>query len=218
MKSKFRSNRWESVVATIAGSDSSAGAGIQADIKTFAALGVYGATILTALTAQNTRGVQSVFHLPSEFISRQCQSVFDDLDVRVIKVGMIGTAEAIVTIGDQLDKLEDLPVVVDPVMIATSGAILLEAKAEKVLLELLIPRADILTPNLQEAARLLGCGVAMSLDEMEKQSDRLLDIGARSVLIKGGHSDHADATDVYNTGQEKFRFSAPRVLTKKWTA
>ena len=131
MTSNIRINSWESIVATIAGSDSSAGAGIQADLKTFSALGVYGATILTALTAQNTKGVQAVFHLPAEFITRQCHSVFDDLDVRVIKVGMIGTADAIMTINDQLGNLKDVPIVLDPVMISTSGALLLEAEAEK---------------------------------------------------------------------------------------
>ncbi len=201
------------IAVTISGSDTSAGAGIQADLKTFSALGVYGATVLTALTAQNTMGVQSVFPVPPDFIACQWHSVIDDLDVRAIKIGMIGTAQAIVTVVDQLANCEGIPIVVDPVMVATSGDVLLEPAAEVELVEKLIPRADVLTPNLHEAARLLDSEVAASLDEMEVQSERLLKKGAKSVLVKGGHHIGSEAIDIFNTGTNIIRLSAPRIPT-----
>ena len=203
------------IALTIAGSDSSGGAGIQADLKTFSALGVYGASVLTALTAQNTRGVNAIHSLPGAFISAQLDAVFDDLDVRAVKVGMIGSAESAHAVAEKLETLRDIPIVVDPVMVATSGDPLLDAGAEKVLRERLIPLADLITPNLEEAARLLGArACAADEDAMYDQATMLLGLGPRSVLVKGGHGDGPEAVDILVHGGHETRLSSPRVETR----
>jgi len=202
------------IALTIAGSDSSGGAGIQADLKTFSALGTYGASVITALTAQNTRGVTGVHAIPADFVSAQLDAVFDDLDVKAIKIGMVANAEIAKAIAERLSDLDGVPIVLDPVMVATSGDVLLESNAEDVLRNALIPLADVLTPNLPEAARLLGQPVAMEEIEMRAQARALHDMGPSTVLIKGGHGDGAEVVDTLFDGTRFDRISIPRVATK----
>lgn len=200
---------------TIAGSDSSAGAGLQADLKTFSALGVYGATVVTALTAQNTLGVTAVHLAPPDIIVAQIDAVFSDLAITAVKTGMLGDEEGVNAVADGLKRwATSLPVVVDPVMISTTGSRLLEKGAEKAIAQRLIPLASLLTPNLHEAAALLDAPLARSRDEVEDQAKRLLAVGPKAVLIKGGHSAGAHATDVFFDGSEFHAYSAPRIATK----
>ncbi|WKW50504.1 bifunctional hydroxymethylpyrimidine kinase/phosphomethylpyrimidine kinase [Rhodomicrobium lacus] len=200
---------------SIAGSDSSGGAGIQADLKTFAALGVYGTTAITAITAQNTLGVTAVHLVPGDIVAAQIDAVFADLNVRAVKTGMLGGAEQIGATADRLRRWAgDVPVVVDPVMVSTSGARLLEASAVRALVEGLFPLADIITPNLAEAAALLDVSIARTDGEIDEQARRLYALGPRAVLIKGGHRDDATATDVLFDGTEIHRFTASRVPTR----
>lgn len=172
---------------TIAGSDSSGGAGIQADLKTFTALGTYGASVLTALTAQNTRGVSAVHVPPSDFVRAQIDAVFDDLDVRAVKTGMLANRSIVLAVAEAMERHADVPLVVDPVMVATSGDPLIDDDAVEAVRERLLPRALIITPNLPEAARLLGVGQAGSPAEVEAQARALVALGCRYVLVKGGH-------------------------------
>lgn len=200
------------IVLTIAGSDSSGGAGIQADLKTFSALGTYGASVLTALTAQNTLGVTAIHMVPADFVRAQLDAVLSDLDVKAIKIGMAGSAETISAIAGMLAD-SDIPLVVDPVMVAESGAALLEEEAERVLKEKLLPLADIVTPNLHEAARLLGQPVAADETEMRAQARDLHEFGPASVLVKGGHASGAEAVDIYFDGTKFDRLAMPWVDT-----
>lgn len=203
------------IALTIAGSDPSGGAGIQADLKTFSALGVYGASVITALTAQNTRGVNAIHSLPGAFIAAQLEAVFGDLDVRAVKIGMVGSAEAALAVAQKLETFHGVPIVLDPVMAATSGDPLLDADAEEVLRKRLIPLAELLTPNLEEAARLLGDS-ARAADEgaMGDQARRLLDLGARAVLVKGGHGDGPEAVDIVVHAGGETRLTSPRMETR----
>ena len=201
------------IALTIAGSDSSGGAGIQADLKTFAAYGVYGASVLTAITAQNTRGVTVVHAVPPGMIRAQLAAVFDDLDVKAIKTGMVGNASAIRAVVAGLAPAHHVPLVVDPVMVATSGDILLEPDAIATLIAELIPYADLLTPNLPEAARLLGTREAASEADMIAQGEAIRALGAKAVLVKGGHGTGAEAVDVLVSAAGVARFAAPRVDT-----
>ncbi|MEM8744919.1 MAG: bifunctional hydroxymethylpyrimidine kinase/phosphomethylpyrimidine kinase [Pseudomonadota bacterium] len=201
------------IALTIAGSDSSGGAGIQADLKTFSALGVYGASVITALTAQNTKGVDDIHPVPGEFVTAQLEAVLDDLDIKAIKIGMVGGADAALAIADHLAALKDVPIVLDPVMVATSGDSLLEEKAEAVLTDMLLPMADVLTPNLEEAARLLDDAPAADEADMLRQAKQLLERGCRAVLVKGGHGGGAEAVDILWDGVEMTRLAAPRVQT-----
>ena len=199
---------------SIAGSDSSAGAGLQADLKTFSALGVYGATVVTAVTAQNTRGVTAVHVIPAEIITAQLDAVFSDLSIAAVKTGMLGSEEAIGAAASGLERwARDIPIVVDPVMVSTTGSRLLEAGAERALIERLIPLASLITPNLQEAAALLDLPVARSEDEVKDQAQRLIALGPRAVLIKGGHGEGADATDIFFDGVTFHSYSARRIAT-----
>ena len=175
------------IALTIAGSDSSGGAGIQADLKTFSALGVYGASVITALTAQNTTGVQGVHAVPAEFVTAQMSSVLADLDVKAAKTGMLATAEIIRVVARDMAARPHIPLVVDPVMVATSGDLLIAPDAVAVMEHELIAVAALVTPNLPEAARLTGRGEARTRIEMEEQADILMGRGCRAVLIKGGH-------------------------------
>jgi hydroxymethylpyrimidine/phosphomethylpyrimidine kinase len=203
------------IALTIAGSDSSGGAGIQADLKTFSALGVYGASVITALTAQNTRGVSAIHQLPSEFITAQLDAVFDDLDIKAVKIGMAGNAEAVSVIAQKLRSLEGIPIVLDPVMVATSGDPLLDADTEHSLRDQLIPLADLMTPNLEESARLLGEKASATDEvEMQDQAKRLMELGSRAALIKGGHGKGEDAVDVLWDGESVTRLAAPRIETR----
>lgn len=202
------------IALTIAGSDSSGGAGIQADLKTFTALGVYGASVLTAITAQNTTGVQDVLTLPPAIITAQITSVAADLAVGAIKTGMLGDRVTVETVADGLASFAGTPLVVDPVMVATSGDALLTPDAIAAVRARLFPLATVVTPNLGEAARLLDTDVATSLDAMEAQGRALLALGPRAVLVKGGHGDEPEATDILVFEAGSLRFSAPRIATR----
>lgn len=202
------------IALTIAGSDSSGGAGIQADLKTFAALGVYGASVIAALTAQNTQGVTGILDVPPEFIASQIDAVFSDFDVAAVKIGMLSRVAAIETVARGLTRHKAKNIVLDPVMVATSGDRLLNPDAVGALRRLLIPRALIVTPNLPEAAALSGASLARNEREMEIQARQILQLGARNVLIKGGHGEGEDSVDLLIGEGNVVRLSAKRVATK----
>lgn len=201
------------IVLTIAGSDPSGGAGIQADIKTFTALGAYGASVITALTAQNTIGVTGVLPVPPEFIAEQFQSVVSDLAVAAIKTGMLGDIETVETVASLLKSVGDVPVVVDPVMVATSGDVLLKPEAVDVVRRALIPCASLITPNIPEASRLLDRPAAETEADMRRQAEALMKLGCGAVLLKGGHGQASDATDILFDGSQHVVFRRPRVET-----
>lgn len=199
---------------SIAGSDSSGGAGIQADLKTFTALGVYGATVITALTAQSTEGVAAVEPVAPAFVARQLAVVLGDLNVGAVKTGMLANAPIIEAVAEGLGRAAaSIPLVVDPVMVATSGDPLLAPDAVAVMKRELLPRALVLTPNLPEAARLLDTGLARSEAEMEAQGRALLAWGPKAVLVKGGHGEGSEAVDVLVTTGRAVRLAAPRIAT-----
>ena len=202
------------VALTIAGSDSSGGAGIQADLKTFAALGVYGASVITALTAQNTKAVSAIHHLPGDFVTAQLDAVFGDLDVGAVKIGMVAQVSTIEAVAASLRHWSPKHVVLDPVMVATSGDRLLAEDAIEALRTKLIPRASLITPNLPEAAALLGEGVAASEAAIESQGKKLLAMGCSAVLIKGGHGQGRESIDYLIDGKRIVALAAPRVATK----
>jgi hydroxymethylpyrimidine/phosphomethylpyrimidine kinase len=202
------------IALTIAGSDSGGGAGIQADLKTFSALGVYGASVVTALTAQNTNGVSAIHDVPAAFVSAQMDAVFSDLDVGAVKIGMVSQRAVIEAIAAGLARWGQDKVVLDPVMIATSGDKLLAADAVEVLKRALIPRALVVTPNLPEAAALLNAPVARNETEMRQQGGRLLELGPRAVLIKGGHASGAESVDLLIEPHAFVRLAADRVATQ----
>jgi len=202
-------------VMSVAGSDPSGGAGIQADLKAFSALGVFGMGVVTALTAQSTRGVSDVHGVPAAFVTRQLDTLLEDATVHAVKVGMLGTAEVTEAVAGAIDRhrLED--VVVDPVMVAKSGDRLLEASATEALRAVLLPRTGLLTPNLPEAADLLGVEEATDLTGMYEQAAELLKLGPRAVLLKGGHLDSEDSVDVLAVGgSAPVEFTKPRVHTR----
>ena len=202
------------VALTIAGSDSSGGAGIQADLKTFAALGVYGASVITALTAQNTLRVSGIHQVPAEFVTAQIDAVFSDLAVGAVKIGMVAQLDNIDAIAAGLKRWSPKHVVLDPVIVATSGDRLVASEAIEALRSKLIPCASIITPNLPEAAALLGEPVAESEAAVEHQGKRLLAMGCRAVLIKGGHGEGAESIDYLIDPQGTRALAAPRVATK----
>ncbi len=202
------------IALTIAGSDSGGGAGIQADLKTFSALGVYGSSVITVLTAQNTLGVQGIHDVPPDFVRQQIRSVLDDIPVNAIKIGMLSVPATIEAVAGSLAGAFTGPVVVDPVMVAASGDPLLTEAAIATLVGQLLPRADLLTPNLHEAARLLGQPMAGTVVAMEEQGRALLALGPRAVLMKGGHGTGAEATDVLVTPGSLKHFSAPRIPSR----
>ena len=199
------------VALSIAGSDSSGGAGIQADLRTFGALGVHGATVLTAVTAQNARTIQAVHVIPVGIVAAQLQAVFEALDIRAVKLGMLAQAATIETVAASLNRHRPAFIVLDPVMIATSGVRLLAEDAVACLVSRLLPLVDCLTPNLAEAAALLGTSLATSEAAMAAQGRALLDLGPRAVLMKGGHAPLAEAVDLLVTPQGTQRFAAPWV-------
>jgi hydroxymethylpyrimidine/phosphomethylpyrimidine kinase len=201
------------IAVTIAGSDSSGGAGIQADLKTFSALGVYGASVITALTAQNTRGVTAIHDVPSEFIAAQIDAVFSDLNIGAVKIGMLSQPATIEAVAAGLDRHKARHVVLDPVMIAASGDRLLAPEAIAVLRRVLIPRALVITPNLPEAAALLDAPLAITEPEMREQAEKLLRLGAQAVLIKGGHAEGAESVDFLVQPTTVARLAADRVAT-----
>jgi hydroxymethylpyrimidine/phosphomethylpyrimidine kinase len=200
------------IALTIAGSDSSGGAGIEADLKTFSALGVYGAAVVTAVTAQNTKGVYGIHDVPADFIAAQIDAVFADLDVGAVKIGMLPGAVAIDVVAEALDRHRPPNVVLDPIMAATSGDRLLRADAAH--LRSLLSRVRLVTPNLPEAAALLDVAPACDDDEMQAQAEKLLALGAIAVLIKGGHRSGPESVDFLVEGGRCQRLAAPRVATK----
>lgn len=202
------------IALTIAGSDSGGGAGIQADLKSFASCGVYGASVITALTAQNTKGVTGIHDVPADFVTAQIDAVFVDLDVAAVKIGMVSRQDIITAIVDGLKRWKARHVVVDPVMIATSGDRLLSSDAINRVRSVLIPIASIITPNLPEAAALLDAPIARTDAEIDAQGERLLALGAPSVLIKGGHGEGPESVDhLYRAGVPVLRLAAPRIAT-----
>lgn len=202
------------IAVTIAGSDSSGGAGIQADLKTFSALGVYGASVITALTAQNTQGVSAIHDVPAVFIGQQMDAVFSDLAVLAVKIGMLSRPATIAAVADGLGRHGARRIVLDPVMVAASGARLLEDAAVDSLKTLLLPMADLVTPNLPEAAALLDVPMAESEAEMQTQGEQLLVLGAKAVLMKGGHGTGAESADLLVTAGGVTRLPAVRRATR----
>jgi len=202
------------IALTIAGSDSGGGAGIQADLKAMSALGVYGASVVTAVTAQNTRAVTAVHGIPLNVVAAQIEAVLTDLDVGAIKIGMLATPEIIQTVADSIAGF-DGPVVLDPVMIAKSGDALLAQDAVQTLRDVLLPRATVLTPNLPEAACLLGGSEAETPDQMVQQGMALCGLGAQSVLMKGGHGRGDICHDLLiDASGQVAEFTAPRRNTR----
>jgi hydroxymethylpyrimidine/phosphomethylpyrimidine kinase len=202
------------IAVTIAGSDSGGGAGIQADLKTFSALGVYGASVIAALTAQNTKGVTGIHDVPPDFVTAQIDAVFSDLEVGAVKLGMLSNAAVIAAVADGLARYQQSNVVLDPVMVATSGDRLLKPDAIDVLRKRLIPAAMVVTPNLPEAAALLDTGIATDESAMRAQGERLLALGANAVLIKGGHAEGAESVDLLIEPNGVTRLTSPRLNTR----
>ncbi len=201
-------------VLIIAGSDSGGGAGIQADLKAVSALGAFGMTAITALTAQNTTGVYGVIELPPEFVAQQIEVCVTDIGCDAVKTGMLANAGIIEAVADQIRKHQLPRIVVDPVMIAKSGAPLLRPEAVDALKALLFPLATVITPNLHEARALTGREIR-SLDEMKQAAKQLRDLGPQYVLVKGGHLEGtAESVDILYDGEAFLEFRAPRYETK----
>jgi hydroxymethylpyrimidine/phosphomethylpyrimidine kinase len=194
---------------TIAGSDSGGGAGIQADLKTFSAFRVFGTSVLTALTAQNSVGVHGVFDVPPEFVGRQIDAVLSDIGADAVKIGMLSSAPIIHAVAKHLSAHGRRPVVLDPVMIAKSGDALLQPAARAALIAEALPLAELVTPNLHEAAALADMAVTTETD-MEEAARRIGKLGPRHVLVKGGHLEGA-ATDILWDGREFRRYTSPRL-------
>lgn len=201
-------------ILSIAGSDPSGGAGIQADLKTFAALGCYGMAAITALTAQNTCGVQGVHVPPADFVARQIDSIFDDIRVDAVKIGMLATAGIAEVVADALLRHKPRYVVLDPVMAATSGGRLLAPDAIAIIRDRLLPQATIVTPNLPETALLLGTPEPRGLADMRDAARALHRLGASAVLVKGGHLSGSDSDDLLWDGAAEHLMRAPRVATR----
>ena len=204
------------IVLSIAGSDSSAGAGIQADLKTISALGGYGCTAITAVTAQNTQGVRSLNPVAPTVLQAQCEAVFDDLSIAAVKIGMLPNADSIRTVAQILQKYRPPFVVLDPVMVATSGDSLVENNICQALIDNLLPLADIITPNLSELAQLTDCSMAKINDEtlIKIQAQKLLSKGAKAVLAKGGHFENDTATDWLIMPDFSKAYQKPRIQSK----
>lgn len=200
------------IALTIAGSDSGGGAGIQADLKTFSALGVYGASAITAITAQNTLGVSAVEDVSTSMITAQIDAVCTDLAINAVKIGMVSRVSTIETIAERLAH-HGLSPVFDPVMVATSGDRLLQADAIEALKAKLLPLCQVVTPNLPEAAILTGMAMATNEEEMTKQAYALVAAGAGAALVKGGHGEGKDSIDIFFDGHEILRLSLPRIET-----
>ncbi|TFV51803.1 bifunctional hydroxymethylpyrimidine kinase/phosphomethylpyrimidine kinase [Blastococcus sp. TF02A-35] len=201
------------VALAVAGSDPSGGAGIQADLKTFSALGVYGTAVLTALTAQSTRGVTGIHPVPAEFVAQQLRTLLDDVEVHATKLGMLGSAEVVGAVAEVLAERRPGPVVCDPVMVATSGDRLIDAAAVEAVRTVLVPVTDLITPNVPEAAALLDRAPATDEEGMVEQALALLALGCGAVLLKGGHLDGAESIDVLADRSGVRVTRRPRVAT-----
>ncbi|MDP4220880.1 MAG: bifunctional hydroxymethylpyrimidine kinase/phosphomethylpyrimidine kinase [Bacteroidota bacterium] len=197
------------IALTIAGSDPTSGAGIQADLKTFAAQNVYGLSVITATTAQNTMGVQAVYPVSHEVIERQCQTLITDIPIRFIKTGMIYDSDSIRFIANFIVE-NNLVAVVDTPFMSSGGKALMEKAGMTAYLDVLIPRAEIITPNIMEAEMLSGCKIT-SKDDVEQAAEVLISRGAKSVLIKGGHLDSSESPDYYKSKTESFWFDGLRI-------
>lgn len=199
---------------TIAGTDPSGGAGIQADLKTFSALGAYGTSVITALVAQNTCGVQSLYRIEPAFVAAQLDSVLSDVHIDSVKIGMLAECDIVEAVAERLTRAALPWIVLDTVMLAKSGDALLSAQAVSTLRQRLLPVASLITPNLPEAAALLETSPARDETEMKRQGRALLELGCEAVLIKGGHLSDAESPDWLFTRAGEQRFSAPRVITR----
>ena len=205
------------IALTIAGSDPSGGAGIQADLKTFTVMGVYGAAVISALTAQSTQGVAGLMPVPAEFVARQIDCLAADMQPTAVKTGMLHDADTVRAVAAAVRRHDLHPLVVDPVMVATSGDALMRDDLLAALIDELLPLADLLTPNLPEAARLLGRDIATSEAAMIEQARALLALGAKAVVVKGGHADGDEAVDILIDGTGDgavHRLVSPRVATR----
>lgn len=200
-------------VLTIAGSDPSGGAGIQADLKAFSALGAYGTSVITALTAQNTRGVRGVHPIPPEFIATQLETLLDDVAIDAVKIGMVASREVAETIRAALTRHRPRWIVLDPVMVAKSGDILVDDAGIHAVRDILVPLADLITPNLPEAAVLLGMESPTSPDAMEAMLPGLTSLGAGHVLLKGGHLQGERCPDLLAGQGEAQWLDGPRIVT-----
>ncbi|WP_419901414.1 bifunctional hydroxymethylpyrimidine kinase/phosphomethylpyrimidine kinase [Kiloniella sp.] len=201
------------IALTIAGSDSGGGAGIQADIKAMSALGVYAASVITALTAQNTCKVHSIFPVSTDFIQDQIHTVFEDLDIKAVKIGMLGTPEIIHAVADALKDYPGVPIVLDPVMVAKSGDKLLQDDAIESLKDSLLPMAEIITPNLPEAAELTSMNEPTSLEEMRELLQIFKEMRTKAILLKGGHLGGTTSDDLFFDGLTETCLSSPRINT-----
>lgn len=201
-------------VLSIAGSDPSAGAGIQADLKTFTALGCYGTTVITGLTAQNTNGLQAVLTVPDRFITQQLQSLFSDIPIRAVKIGMLGNADNVSAVAHYFKQIQ-LPLVLDPVMVAKGGELLLAYDAIHALRSDLMPSATLVTPNIPEAECLIE-GSIRTTEDMQAAARHLCELGARAVLLKGSHLQGEPAQDyLYEAATQQSRwYVAPRINTR----
>ncbi len=198
-------------VLTIAGSDSSGGAGIQADLKAFSAHGVFGMSVITAVTAQNTQGVFAVQDIDVDIITKQIEAIFDDISVDGVKIGMVSRSETIRAIADGLVRYKAQNIIVDPVMISKSGYYLLQKDAVQALVSCLLPLATVLTPNIPEAEEISGMQI-QSLKDMEEAARIIHALGPRYILLKGGHRE-TDATDILFDGSHFEHFATPRINT-----
>ncbi|MEZ8094103.1 bifunctional hydroxymethylpyrimidine kinase/phosphomethylpyrimidine kinase [Photobacterium swingsii] len=203
------------ITLTIAGSDSGGGAGIQADIKAISATGGYACSAITALTAQNTLGVSGILPISPEFVEQQLDAIFSDLDVKSVKIGMLSDTKIIAMVAKKLQQYQPNHLVIDPVMVATSGDLLLQQDAISTLKDMLLPLADVITPNLPEAAALLGCAVPQTDAEMDALIEDLRQLNTKTVLLKGGHLEQSEnSTDLLITADDVFRFSTHRIQTQ----
>jgi hydroxymethylpyrimidine/phosphomethylpyrimidine kinase len=200
-------------VLTIAGSDPSGGAGLQGDLKTFSALGTYGTSVITALTAQNTQGVRGVYPIPADFIAQQLETLLDDVALDAVKIGMVASREVAEVIADVLRQRRPRWIVLDPVMVAKSGDILVDDAGIRAVRDILVPLADVITPNLPEAAVLLDSSSPASLDAMEAILPRLTQLGAPYVVLKGGHLRGATCPDLLATPRGHEWLPASRIDT-----
>ncbi|MDE2577527.1 MAG: bifunctional hydroxymethylpyrimidine kinase/phosphomethylpyrimidine kinase [Hyphomicrobiales bacterium] len=199
---------------SIAGSDPSGGAGVQADLKTFGALGCYGMAAITALTAQNTRGVTAIHTPPPEFVLAEVDAVFADVRVDAVKVGMLGNAAIATGLAARLARRSGIPIVLDPVLVATSGDALAEEGVVEAILAELMPLATIITPNIDETARLTGDAPPRTIDEMCRAGVTLLAKGAKAALVKGGHLSGETSADVLLANDAVHIFESPRIATR----
>lgn len=205
-------------VLTIAGSDSCGGAGIQADLKSFSANGVYGMSVITAITAQNTMGVFAVQDLEVEIIKAQIDAIFTDIDVDAVKIGMVSSISTIYAISEKLEQYKPKNIVLDPVMISKSGYSLLKPESKAALIKKLIPLASLITPNVPEAEEILEEVSSVikhieTIEDMESAVKELYRLGCKNILLKGGHM-HGDAVDVFYDGSEIIHFTSNRINTK----